>query len=101
MPTPMLQKFTQALRLRRALLLVWQSSHRWTVASVVVLIVQGLLPLAALYVMKLTVDAVAAGVRAADKDAALHHVIVLVLVAGMIALLTAVLDSIEALVSEA
>jgi ATP-binding cassette subfamily B protein len=63
-------KAKTALQLKRAINLVWQSGPRWTMASVALILIQGLLPLLALYLMKLIVDAVTVGVTAADKTAA-------------------------------
>jgi len=59
-----------SLRLGRALRLVWQAGPGWTIASLVLLVVQGLLPLLSLYLLKLTVDGVTAGLTAADKGVA-------------------------------
>lgn len=66
----------------------------------VVLIVQGLLPLLSLYLMKLVVDAVYAGVSAPDKTAAFWHVAQIIGFAGAVALLTALFSSLSAYVSE-
>jgi ATP-binding cassette subfamily B protein len=49
------------MRLRRPIGLVWQSAPGWTVLSVSLVAIQAVLPLAALYVMKLIVDAVTSG----------------------------------------
>jgi ATP-binding cassette subfamily B protein len=51
--------------LRLGLRLMWDAAPGWTVVQVVLLVVQGLIPLAALYLTKLIVDAVLAGVGAA------------------------------------
>src|SRR5512138_3281713 len=45
------------LHTRQAVGLVWQSSPGWTMASLALLLLLGLLPLASLYLMKLIVDA--------------------------------------------
>jgi ATP-binding cassette subfamily B protein len=44
------------LRVDRALRLVWQAAPQWTVVSTVLLIIQGFVPLATLYIFKLIVD---------------------------------------------
>jgi ATP-binding cassette subfamily B protein len=93
-------KAKTALQLKRALSLVWQSGPRWTAASVVVILVQGLLPLLALYLMKLVVDAVASGITAPDRTTAFWHVAWLVGFAGATALATALFSSLSSLVSE-
>lgn len=60
-------RIRQTLHLLPALRLVWRSSPRWTVARVVLLVVQSLLPLVSLYLTKLIIDKVAAASTIADK----------------------------------
>ena len=72
--------------LQRAIGLVWQSAPSWTFASLILLVIQGILPLASLYLMKLLVDAVTTGIATADKATALRTVILLVSLAGITAL---------------
>lgn len=55
------QRLAVSMRLRRPLGLVWRSAPGWTVLSVSLVAIQAVLPLAALYVMKLIVDAVTSG----------------------------------------
>jgi ATP-binding cassette subfamily B protein len=90
-----------SLRLGRALRLVWQSAPGWTVASLALLIVQGLLPLLSLYLIKLTVDVVTAGLAASDKGIVFRQVALLIAYTAGVTLLGAVLGSISGLVSEA
>lgn len=94
-------KIQRALQLRRALQLIWESSPGWMMASAGLLLVQGILPLIALYLMKLVVDAVAAGLGAADAGRSFLEVAVLVGLAGGVALTGEVCRSIAGLVSEA
>jgi ATP-binding cassette subfamily B protein len=82
----MLLKIRRALYLRRALHLVWQSTPGWTIASIVLLVLQGILPLLSLYLIKLIVDAVSTGLTTTDKASALGQVIGLIVLAGAIAL---------------
>ena len=70
-------------------------------ASMALLVVQGAMPLLALYLMKLVVDAVAIGMTAPDKGVAFERVALLVGVAGLVALVSAVSRVIAGLVSEA
>ncbi|MCI0435349.1 MAG: ABC transporter ATP-binding protein/permease [Gemmatimonadetes bacterium] len=86
--------------LLRGLRLVWESAAGWTVAQFVLLAIQGLLPLAILYLMKLIVDAVSAAVVAPDPTAAFDQVIRFVLLAAGVALATAGLRVVSTLVSE-
>ncbi len=94
-------KIWRALQLGRALRFVWQSAKGWTVASVVLLVVQGVLPLLPLYLLKLIVDAVTAGVAAPDKGTVFRQVLLLVVLMGAATLAAALFRSIGALVSEA
>ena len=87
------------LHLRRALDLVWQSAPGWTVANAALLVLQGVLPVASLYLTKLTVDAVvaAAGTGAPDTG----HLALLVAGLAGAALATALCGSLASLVGEA
>jgi ATP-binding cassette subfamily B protein len=66
----------------RALRLVWAAAPGWTVASVPLLVLQGLLPLVTLYLLKLMVDAVVAGASLADREQAFREVAVYIALAG-------------------
>jgi ATP-binding cassette, subfamily B, bacterial len=79
--------------LMRAVSLVWDSAPGWTSAQAVIIIVQGFLPLASLYLMKLIVDAVTAGAASADKQATIAHISILIVLAGAVAILTAICSS--------
>ena len=68
-------KIQRTLQLGRALRFVWQSAKGWTIANGVLLVVQGMLPLLSLYLMKLVVDAVTAGLAAPDKGAVFRQVL--------------------------
>jgi ATP-binding cassette subfamily B protein len=83
-----------ALRLKQAVDLVWKSAPGWTLAGVVLIILQGGLPLAALYLMKLIVDGVSSG-------ASFEAVLLWIGLAGGVALLVAVCNSLSSVVSEA
>jgi len=48
--------------IRRAVTLVWASAPGWTLASGILIILQGILPLATLYLLKLIIDAITAGI---------------------------------------
>ena len=81
--------------------LVWSIAPRWTLASIALAIVQGVLPLASLYMIQYIVDGVVKGVAAADKGAAFGHVAWLVAIAGLIGLASALARSVAMLVTEA
>ncbi len=94
------ERLKGALRLRRPLEMVWESARLWTVAAIALMAVQALLPLASLYLVKLTVDAVAEGVGAPDKAAALRQVLLLVVLTGALTLLTTACRSASEVVQE-
>ncbi|MDZ4132325.1 MAG: ABC transporter ATP-binding protein [Dethiobacteria bacterium] len=83
------RKYFDITNLRRPLALVWESSRGWTVAGMVLMVFQALLPLVTLYLIKLTVDAVTGGIAAVDKTAALREVMILVALTGLVTLLIA------------
>ncbi len=93
-------KILQTLRLGRAVRLVWQSSPIWTMARVLLLVVQGILPLLSLYLMKLVVDAVNTGIVASNKGAAFNHVVILIGLAGAVTLFSNLCDFLAGLVNE-
>jgi ATP-binding cassette subfamily B protein len=72
----------QLPHLPRALSLVWQVGRPWTVAWIVLLIVQGLLPVAFVYLTKLVVDALIIALRIGSSWPAMRNVLVLVLLLG-------------------
>jgi ATP-binding cassette, subfamily B, bacterial len=80
---------------------VWDISPGWAIASMLLAVLQGLLPLVAIYLIGLIANAVSSGITAADKDAAMRHVGVLIVVAAVVGLVTAAVRSAAALVSEA
>ncbi|MEP6935139.1 MAG: hypothetical protein ABI988_14585, partial [Nitrospirota bacterium] len=59
------------LTLRHALSFVWQSSPSLAIGSIVVRVIQGLLPLVVLYLTKLLVDAVTQGIKTPPAEASL------------------------------
>lgn len=95
------QIIRQALRLDRAVRLVWKSAPGWTLVNLGLILVQGLIPLAALFLMKQIVDVVAAGFSAPDKTAVFQQALVWVLLAGGVALLSVLCRSLTELVEEA
>lgn len=55
-------EYRRLVRLGRAIHLVWESAAGWTVANGLILLVQGVLPLASLYFTKLILDRLTEGV---------------------------------------
>ncbi len=93
-------KIQRTLQLGRALRFVWQSAKGWTIANGVLLVVQGVLPLLPLYLMKLMVDAVTAGLVAPDKGVAFRQVVFLIVLMAAVTLFSALTRSIAGLVGQ-
>jgi ATP-binding cassette subfamily B protein len=87
-------------RIFRAISLAWKTTPGWTIASAALTFVQGLLPLASLYLIKLIVDAVTAAIRSGGAGDDFGRVLFLIALAGAVAVLTVVLQSAGGLVSE-
>ncbi len=94
------KKLRTFLLIRLALRHVWQSGPALMVGSSLLLLVQGLLPLLTLYLTKVVVDAITAGVSAPDKAAAFRNVIWAVSFAAGAGVLSAVLTSVAVIVRE-
>lgn len=88
-------------RLGRALRLVWSVAPGWTTASVLLTVLQGVLPLATVWLVKLIVDGVAEGVSATDRGTAFRGVAILIIIAGAVGLAGAVMRSLATMVDEA
>ena len=97
--TAFVPKLKRFFLLRRAVRLVWQSAPSWTSASIVLLIVQGVLPLAQLYLLKLIVDAVTAALQSPNRQ--LDNIIWLIVALGAVTLLGALAGSLATLVGDA
>jgi ATP-binding cassette subfamily B protein len=91
----------QVLHLDRALRLVWQSGPGLTLASLALVLIQGVLPLASLYLMKLVVDTVTAGLASPDKSAAFSQVVFYIVLTGAVALISSAVGAAANFVSEA
>jgi ATP-binding cassette subfamily B protein len=94
-------KIRRILEIKRALNFVWQSAKGWTMANGVLLVAQGMLPLLPLYLMKLMVDAVTAGLMAPDKRMAFRPVAFLIALMAAVTLHGTLIRSIDGVVSEA
>lgn len=89
------------LYLLPTLRLVWQASPGWTVARSSLLVFQGLLPLAAIYLVKLIVDSISAGLNAADKVATFQNILPLLIAAAVVTLLITLCNSFSNLIQTA
>ncbi len=85
-------------RVIRALVLVWRSAPTAATINAVLIVVQSILPLAGLYIFKLIIDAVAAG--AADGNVSFERVLLLIGLAGLIAVAGVAAGALAALTGE-
>lgn len=86
-----------ALHVGRTLKLVWRIAPGWTAAQVALAVVQGLLPVVALFLYRAIVNAATAGGSAADKEAAFRHVAYLILWAALVGLAIVLARSVTSL----
>ncbi len=83
------------LRLDKALLLVWRSAPGWTLAGMVLLVLQGVLPLLGLYLLKLVIDAVAKAITLPDGGTGFVYIAWLMAGAGGVLLLGGICRSLS------
>ncbi len=84
---------------RWALSLVWESSPSLAVVSIVVRLVQGLLPLAALYLTKLLIDTVTEALKTPTEDPSLTGILMILGGIASVAAVTAMLNALGGLLS--
>jgi ATP-binding cassette, subfamily B, bacterial len=75
---------------KRAFGFVWKSSRGWTIANLVLLFIQGMLPVVTLYLLKVLVDTVAEGTDAAGPEDMSEKVLLVLAAVGLAALLTGI-----------
>src|ERR1700674_1812301 len=90
-----------ALNIARAWMLVWRAAPSLTVASLVLAVVQGVLPLAALYLVKLIIDAIAQAAAGTVDATAMQPVFLLIVLAVGVALGAVLFNSLAGVVGEA
>lgn len=83
-------EFNNVVRqLSQAVRFVWQSGPTWTIANVVIFILQGILPLLALYIMKLVIDEITVIIKTPNIGRDFTHIGLLIGLEGLIALFIA------------
>ena len=87
------------LTLRHALSFVWQSSPSLAVGSIVVRVIQGLLPLVVLYLTKLLIDAVTEGLKTPSAEASLTPITMILAGLAVVAVATAMLTVVASVIS--
>ena len=83
----------QLPHLLQALALVWTVARPWTIAWTAMLILQGLLPAATVYLTKLIVDGVVATIKTGSNWTGVRSVLILVVILGAIMILMEVVRS--------
>ena len=94
------KRIRTALRIGRAVRIVWRSAPRLTLASWGLSLVEGTLPLVGLYLMKRIVDEVVAGMGAAGRAGAFREAAWFIALAGAVAVATVLLRSVAGLVAD-
>ena len=94
-------KLQTAARLIPAIRLVWQSSHGWTIARSCLITLQGLLPLASIYLVKLLVDAVTEGLTDSRPQIDLQAITPLLVGLVVVALMVLACNTFSELVNTA
>lgn len=84
----------------RAVGLIFSYAPWWTAAGIILIIILGLLPLATLYIMKLLVDTVTAGIIAPDKEIVLQQLTFILLAAALLAFFTTAGRALSSYVTE-
>ena len=87
-----------ASNLCRYLYFIWRSGPRWTVVSLIVVVVQGVLPLLTLYLMKLAVESVE-GALGYDTIGGFNSVTVLIALLGAATLMEVMSSSVDRVIS--
>lgn len=93
-------KSSRLVIFRRAIRLIWESAPATTVGKAVLLFIQGVLPIVSLYLLKIMIDALTAGVQSSSQ-ADLMRALWCIVGLGGIALAGAFCISLAAVVSEA
>lgn len=98
----MIARLRRFSRLTLALRFVWQSAPRLTVAQIGLILLQGPLPLLSLYLTKLMIDELTAGLEAGRELGALvQQVGLLVVLTAGVSILVAAINMVATLVKEA
>jgi ATP-binding cassette subfamily B protein len=102
---PSKPKLTEAiqkgLHLGRAIRLVWTSAPGWATVNLVLVVAQGLLPLAGLYLLKRIIDTLQAGIAAHGGPSSFRLVLFWVVLAAVVALVTTLARSLAELAGQA
>lgn len=89
------------MRFLPALRLVWQSSPGWTIARLILVVFQGLLPLVMIYLAKLIIDNVTTKLGTNDPEQIFSQVLPLIILAGVVTIFDSFCQSLNELVNTA
>jgi len=93
-------KLEKILNIRHSLALVWESAKPWTLTNVVLIVVQGLIPLLSLYMIKLIIDTISAGLKAGEPMHQFQKIVLLIVLFGGVGLLGTLLQSLSRIIQE-
>lgn len=95
-------KAMQAFRnLPRTLTLIWECSPHWTIASILLIAIQGFFPLATLYVLKLLIDEISTTIQSNGSSVSVETIGWLVGMLAGLGLLRVIVGSLNGLVTRA
>ena len=100
-PVTFKSKIVNALRIDRSCRLVWQATPKWTLINGLLVLVQGIVPLVALYLIKLIIDTISLAVQTGSTEGTVSRAILLVACAGGVAIIQAGVGRLAAYSSEA
>ncbi len=95
-----MEKLKTLLLVKSAFRFVWQASPALMVINMTLIVVQGLFPLVTLYLTKLVIDAVAAGLANPDKAEAWRHAGTVVAVAAVAGLSASAIGTLASIVRQ-
>ena len=98
---PIRERILSALQLGRAVKLAWKAAPSWTFVNSLLIVVQGMLPLLALYTMKRILDAIPQSLAAAGSVHRFEPVLIWILLSGGVALITLISRLLSDYASEA
>lgn len=99
-----MNKFSKGLHsflnnIARALKFVWDASRQLTITSIVLVFIQGVLPVVMLYLIKLIVDTVADGLESPEFQPAFESAVWLISAAAVVGILTGLFTVLSSLVT--
>jgi len=95
------EKLINLLGFKRALSLIWQSAPVLVLINVFLIVLQGALPLASLYLIKMIVDSISFGIGSANKGATFEYTMFLIFLVAGTTFLTYFSNSAAEMVKEA